>query len=74
MLPVTGVDVIGHPLRAVQYGYMGSIERMTREVNALKRGADAVAELPDPDHDPFSGGSNTWTIGPAHSANGHAMC
>ncbi len=23
--------------------------------------------------DPFSGGSNTWTIGPAHSANGHAM-
>lgn len=73
VLPVTGVDVIGHPLRAVHYGYMASIERMTREVNALKRGSNVVAALPDPDRDPFSGGSNTWTIGPAHSANGHAM-
>jgi acyl-homoserine-lactone acylase len=73
VLPVTGVDVIEHPLRAVHYGYMGSRERMMREVNALKRGANVVAELPDPDRDPFSGGSNTWTIGPAHSASGNAM-
>jgi acyl-homoserine lactone acylase PvdQ len=50
-----------------------SRDRMTREVNALKRGSNVVAELPDPDRDPFSGGSNTWTIGPAHSASGNAM-
>jgi acyl-homoserine-lactone acylase len=73
VLPVTGVDVVGHPLRAVHYGYMASPERVQREVNALKRGAGAVAQNVDPDHDQFSAGSNTWTIGPAHSASGHAM-
>jgi acyl-homoserine-lactone acylase len=73
VLPVSGVDVVGHPLRAVHYGYMASPERMQREVNALKRGAGAVAENVDPDRDQFSAGSNTWTIGPAHSASGHAM-
>src|SRR4029077_9697056 len=35
VLPVSGVDVVGHPLRAVHYGYMASRERMEREVNAL---------------------------------------
>jgi hypothetical protein len=35
-----------------------------REVNALKRGAGAVAENVDPDRRQFSAGSNTWTIGP----------
>ena len=73
VLPVTAVDVVGHPLRAVHYGYMASPERVQREVNALKRGAGAVAQNVDPDHDQFSAGSNTWTIGPAHSASGHAM-
>ena len=73
VLPVSGVDVVGHPLRAVHYGYMASPERMQRELNALKRGAGAVTENVDPDRDQFSAGSNTWTIGPAHSASGHAM-
>ena len=73
VLPVTGVDVVGHPLRAVHYGYMASIQRMTREVNALKRGPNAAPETPDPDRDEFLGGSNTWSIGPAHSASGNAM-
>ena len=36
VLPVLGVDVVGHPLRAVHYGYMASRERMEREVNALE--------------------------------------
>ena len=35
VLPVSGVDVVGHPLRAVHYGYMGSRARMNTEVNAL---------------------------------------
>jgi len=73
VLPVSGVDVVGHPLRAVHYGYMASPERVQREVNALKRGAGTVAENVDPDRNEFSAGSNTWTVGPAHSANGHAM-
>ena len=73
VLPVSGIDVVGHPLRAVHYGYMASPERMQREVNALKRGSGTIAEGPDPDRDEFSAGSNTWTIGPAHSASGNAM-
>ena len=73
VLPVSGVDVVGHPLRAVHYGYMASPERVQREVTAAKRGAGLVAENVDPDHDQFSAGSNTWTVGPAHSTSGHAM-
>src|SRR5258706_719274 len=37
VLPVSVIDVVGHPLRAVHYGYMASRDRMIREVNALKR-------------------------------------
>lgn len=75
VLPVSGVDVIGHPLRVVHYGYMGSQGRMEREVNAYKRdGARApdVAAL-DQDHDEYASGSNTWSIGPTHSTSGKAM-
>ncbi len=36
VLPVTGVDVVGHSLRAVHYGYMGSLERLRREVTAFQ--------------------------------------
>src|SRR5437762_2528365 len=49
VLPVSGVDVFGHPLRAVHYGYMASRERMEREVNALIRGAGVRAERVVPD-------------------------
>src|ERR1700674_3308407 len=34
ILPVDGVDVLGHCLRAVHYMYMGSMQRMRTEVNA----------------------------------------
>src|SRR5262249_11117496 len=73
VLPVSAIDVVGHPLRAVHYGYMASRERMQHEVDALKHGVGALAETVDPDRDSFSAGSNTWTIGPVHSASGHAM-
>jgi acyl-homoserine-lactone acylase len=71
VLPVTGVDVIGHPMRAVHYGYMASPDRMRREVNGFKRVGVSAAQLED--HPEFATGSNTWTIGPSHSASGNAM-
>src|SRR5438132_530491 len=70
VLPVTGVDVIGHPLRAVHYMYMGSMDRLRNEVAPLLRASrQSVAVTPDA----APPGSNTWTIGPSHSASGKAM-
>ena len=43
VLPVSGVDVIGHTLRAVHYMYMGSMERMQREVERLYQRTQAGA-------------------------------
>ena len=34
VLPVSGVDVVGHSLRVVHYMYMGSREQLKREVAA----------------------------------------
>ena len=70
VLPVTGVDVVGHSLRAVHYMYMGSRERMRREVDAYL-GIKASAQPANPPE--AVPGSNTWAIGPSHSANHHAM-
>jgi acyl-homoserine-lactone acylase len=75
VLPVTGVDVVGHPLRAVHYGYMGSPERLRREVAAFKSAnvpVTAAAEFMA-DHGEATAGSNTWSIGPSRSASGKAM-
>ena len=72
VLPVSGVDVVGHSLRAVHYMYMASMERMRREVNAaLRSQQEARTILPEiPEITP---GSNTWAIGPPRSASGKAM-
>lgn len=72
VLPVSGIDVVGHSLRAVHYMYMGSRERMQREVNAALRGA-SVAGLQTPEDLDLIPGSNTWSIGPSHSASGNSM-
>jgi acyl-homoserine-lactone acylase len=68
VLPVSGIDVVQHPLRAVHYGYMGSRTRMMNEVNALtgRAGVDAAAQE-------YPAGSNTWGVGPSRSATGNAM-
>jgi acyl-homoserine-lactone acylase len=79
VLPVSGVDVVQHPLRAVHYGYMASRARMTTEVAALlknQRVAGAGRGAPatnDEERSEFAAGSNTWAIGPAKSASGNAM-
>ncbi len=69
VLPVSGLDVVQHPLRAVHYGYMGSRARMNTEVNALLRNQVAAHS----EQGEFTAGSNTWGIGPARSASGNAM-
>jgi acyl-homoserine-lactone acylase len=69
VLPVTGIDVIGHPLRVVHYMYMASEARMQRAIRAMNRGG--IAEL-EPFDKPIDG-SNTWAIGPSRSASGKPM-
>ena len=76
VLPVSGVDVVGHSLRAVHYGYMGSRARMNTEVTALLKnqradGAGRAAHATE--NDELAAGSNTWAIGPGRSASGNAM-
>ena len=72
VLPVSGVDVIGHSLRAVHYMYMGSMQRMQGEVNAALKSKQlarrVLAEQPE-----IVPGSNTWAVGPSRSASGNAM-
>jgi len=72
VLPVSGVDVIGHSLRAVHYMYMGSMERMRREVNAAVRSQE-LARTVLPEIPEITPGSNTWAIGPPRSASGKSM-
>jgi acyl-homoserine-lactone acylase len=70
VLPVTGVDVVGHSLRAVHYMYMGSRERLRREVEAYLNKTASSSLRDPPDAVP---GSNTWAIGPSHSASHQAL-
>jgi acyl-homoserine-lactone acylase len=72
VLPVSGVDVIGHSLRAVHYMYMGSMERMQREVKAAIR-SQQLARTILPEVPEITPGSNTWAIGPPRSASGKSM-
>jgi acyl-homoserine-lactone acylase len=72
VLPVSGVDVIGHSLRAVHYMYMGSMERMRREVNAAIR-SQQEARLIMPEIPEITPGSNTWAVGPPRSVSGKSM-
>jgi acyl-homoserine lactone acylase PvdQ len=67
-------SLIGTEKRA-SYGYMGSPERLRREVAAFQSAnapASGAAKLMA-DHDEAMAGSNTWTIGPSNSASGKAM-
>jgi len=72
VLPVSGVDVIGHSLRAVHYMYMGSMERMRREVNAAIR-SQQEARVILPEIPEITPGSNTWAVGPPRSASGKSL-
>jgi acyl-homoserine-lactone acylase len=83
VLPVSGVDVVGHALRVVHYGYMATTGDVRSGANAELRRLGIALEPGETDTqlafepgDPFAeapAGSNTWSIGPAHSASGNAM-
>jgi acyl-homoserine-lactone acylase len=73
VLPVSGVDVVGHTLRAVHYMYMGSQQRMRTEVGALAPKLLALNQILEPNGPPPEAGSNTWAVGPSRSASGKAM-
>ncbi len=72
VLPVSGIDVVGHSLRAVHYMYMGSMERARREVTALMRSQEQARRIL-PEEPEVTAGSNTWAVGPSHSTSGKAM-
>jgi acyl-homoserine-lactone acylase len=72
VLPVSGIDVVQHALRVVHYMYMGSRERMQREVGVLLREGGLAQLIPSEDED-LTPGSNTWSIGPPHSSSGKSM-
>lgn len=77
VLPVTGVDVVGHSLRAVHYMYMGSQNRLRAEVGPLLpptvRASLPPAPVTDQGEALAAAGSNTWAVGPSRSASGKAM-
>jgi acyl-homoserine-lactone acylase len=86
VLPVTGVDVVGHSLRVVHYMYMASMGRVRNEANAYLRnrpaadspdarndGVDPLGAIDEAEEARALAGSNTWTIGPPKSASGNAM-
>jgi acyl-homoserine-lactone acylase len=72
VLPVSGIDVVGHSMRVVDYMYMGSMERMRREVNAAIR-SEQLARTIMPEIPEITPGSNTWAVGPPRSATGKSM-
>jgi acyl-homoserine-lactone acylase len=73
VLPVTGVDVIGHTLRAVHYMYMGSQARLRTEAAPLLARKTMAAMPPGMAEPVADAGSNTWAVGPSRSASGKSM-
>lgn len=73
VLPVSGVDVVGHTLRAVHYMYMGSQNRLRGEAAPLLA-RRSLAALPAGLTEPLAdAGSNTWAVGPSRSTSGKPM-
>ncbi len=82
VLPVTGVDVVGHSLRVVHYGYIataGGAQSAGNAAGRSGRGGGTPESQPSNEELPYDlnseaiPGSNTWTVGPARSASGSSM-
>ncbi len=70
VLPVTGVDVVAHWERVMEFQYLAPMQKVF--------GAGAAAamlheSLPPANEPRDEAGSNAWAIGPAKSASGNAM-
>lgn len=73
VLPVTGVDVVQHTLRAVHFMYMGSQQRLRSETAGLLRKQTAQVLDPNLAEPLAAAGSNTWAVGASRSASGKPM-
>lgn len=62
VLPITGVDVMAHAHRLMQYLYVAPMGRMLSP--PAKPGPTGLGD---------DGGSNGWAVGPSRSASGSAM-
>ncbi|RYG32845.1 MAG: acylase, partial [Burkholderiales bacterium] len=67
VLPVSGVDVIAHAHRLMNFVYVAPPGRAGGEGEAPDQGTDADSVSSGED------GSNTWAIGPTKTANGTTM-
>jgi acyl-homoserine-lactone acylase len=67
VLPITGVDVMAHAHRLMQYLYVAPMRRMLAPPAAP--GPTGIGDAGDGD----AGGSNAWAVAPARSESGAAM-
>lgn len=75
VLPISGVDVIGHAHRLMQFLYVAPMGRMLSPPerpgpSGIAAGGDGGA---DDDAGGDAGGSNGWAVAPARTAEGAAM-
>lgn len=67
VLPITGVDVMAHAHRLMQFLYVAPMARMLSP--PARPGPTAIGDAGDGD----AGGSNAWAIAPQRTAEGAAM-
>jgi acyl-homoserine-lactone acylase len=67
VLPITGVDVMAHAHRLMQFLYVAPMARMLTPPAAFT--PTGIGDAGDGD----AGGSNAWAVAPARSASGSAM-
>lgn len=70
VLPVSGVDVIAHWERVMEYLYLAS---PTKVLGTPMQMADAVMPAMGSNEPTDDAGSNGWAIAPSKSIDGHAM-
>lgn len=67
VLPITGVDILAHTQRVLQFSFIAN----PREVTDLVQEWQSSAQLHQPRAPSL--GSNAWAIAPSRSANGHTL-
>ena len=70
VLPITGVDVVAHWERVMQFQYIAPMQKVYGAAPAAAMLHEPLAPANEPHDD---AGSNGWAIGPQKSASGNAM-